>query len=276
MTPAEMKALCATEIEQLLSDFEKQHDRNTFFDLGAAAEVLTLCGGIESTKSLRERLSAAALGWLRSGLLDDAMFANAENLYHTSLFCYFASQAPAFHRDDAAYTERLLAGGLAGRNELPVISLQLIATCLSTIGIGLGTQNMVTRDLRTVLDRRVLRARSDEYDILTLTMVAQIFKLGGHGAEQLPRLFPRTVLVQAIRMNHLNWVAVLTLLCTAVYGMPEWLREGATELLASHLEQARGLLPPPEGRFAENEHVQRAERGLRVRSSIASFALLHE
>lgn len=276
MTPAKLKAQCAMDIERLLADFEQQPDQTIFFDLGAVAEILVLCGDIESTRSLRERLSSAVLGWLRRGLLEDALFAKAAYLYHSSLFCYFASRAPDFRPEDAAHTGRLLTSGLAGRNELPVISMELIATCLAAAGIDPGTTDAEMRDLQLVVDRRVLRSRSDEYDIHTLTMVAQLFRLGGRASEQLPRLFPRTLLVQSIRAGHINWVAVLSFLCATVYGMPAWLRDGAIEALTSHLEKAGGLLPAPDDSFAENDHVQRAERGLRLRSSIASFALLHE
>jgi hypothetical protein len=276
MTPADMKALCAASIDRLLADFESQPDPKGFFDLGAAAEMLVLCGGIPSTKPLRDRLSTAALGWVRREFLDDAMFAKAEYLYHSSLFCYLASQAVGFEPEDLSHPRRILQSGLAGRNELPVITLQLVSTCLAAAGIELGSNGAGTRNLRLVIDRRVLRPRTDEYDVLTLTMVAQIFKLGGLPSEQLPRLFPQALLVQALRQGHTNWIAPLTLLCGAVYGMPDWLREGATSALASSLANASGLVPPPEGRLAENDYVQRAETGLRIRSSIALFALFHD
>jgi hypothetical protein len=172
--------------------------------------------------------------------------------------------------------KRLVASGLAGRGELPVIGLQLIAAYLAAAGIELGGSDTATRDLRLVIDRRVLRPRSDEHDILTLSQVAQLFMLGALTPEHLPRIFPHTVLVQSIRQGHVNWISILTLLCSSVFTMPGWLREGATEALASHLAQATGLFPPTDGRLVENDHVQSDERGLRIRSSIASFALLHE
>jgi hypothetical protein len=275
MTPAAMRDLCTAQVEALVGEMERQPDQAAFSDLAAAAEVLALCEPWESARSLRARVAGVALGWLRGGLLDDAAFARLEFLYHASLFCYFASLAPGFRRSDAAHTGELVARGLTSRSELPVITSQLVASYLAACGIERGADVLGPRDLRLVVDKRVLRARSDDFDILTLTMAAQLCRVAARHRERMPRLFPRTLLVQSVREGHVNWIAILTLLCASVFGMPPWLSEGATAALSTHLAEAGGLLPPPEATFADNDYVQRAERGLRIRSSIAAFALLH-
>ncbi|MFV2072660.1 MAG: hypothetical protein ACC742_08410 [Thermoanaerobaculales bacterium] len=269
-----MKALCAGETDRLIAAFECSPGQNGFFNLGAIAEVLALSVRMDATRALRDRVSLAALGWLRGGLLDDALFARVEFLYHVTLFCFLASKAGDFRPTDAAHTGRLLAGGMAGRSELPVLTMQVVATLMMACGIELDAEAFGRRDLRKVIDKRVLRARSDEFDILTLTMVGQLCSAAEQNRDRLPRLFPQALLVQAIRLGHVNWIAILALLCGTVFGMPGWLRYGAIGALGSHLEEANGLLPPPKQGFVENDHIKRVENGLRIRSSIATYGFL--
>jgi hypothetical protein len=274
MRVADMKALCMADSESLIADFERSREEIAYFDLGAIAEVLVLSTELDTTRSLRERFSVAALEWLRDGLFEDATFVRLDYLYHATLFCYLAGQAPGFRPADVAHINSFWAGGMAGRSEQPVLTSETTAALLAACGIELDPEPLVTRDLRLVIDKRVLRARSDEHDIQTLTMAAQLCRVGDRHRDRLPRIFPQALLVQAIQLGHVNWIAIGALLCATTFGMPAWLRSGADEALASHLEQATGLLPPPAEDFVENDHVKRAERGLRIRSSIASYALL--
>lgn len=262
------------EVERLITEFDRSPRPKEFYDLGAIAEVLALCASLASAQPLRARVSVAALAWLRAGLFEDALFAKVEHLYHTTLLCYLASGVPAYRTADAAHAGQLLTSGLVGRSELPVLTMQIVATYVGACGIDFDLDALGSRDLRLVVDKRVLRARSDEYDILTLMMVAQLASLSDRFSHSLPQIFPQALLVQAIRSGHLNWIPILTLLCTTVYGIPPWLRRGATDAMRRSLEQATELLPAPEPGSWENDYVTRAEHGLRVRSSIASFALL--
>ncbi|HET6233098.1 MAG TPA: hypothetical protein VFE05_23680 [Longimicrobiaceae bacterium] len=271
-----MRTACAREVDGLIEEMDRAPGQTAFYDLAAAAEVLALCGQYPSAAAMRARIAAAALGWLRAGLLDDTAFARLEFLYPTSLLCWFASRAPGFVPKDVGHTREIVARGLAGRSELPVLTSQLVASYLAACGIEPGADMLGTRDLRLVLDKRVLRARSDDFDVLTLTLVAQLCAVSAQYRGRLPRMYPQALLVQAVRDGHANWVAVLTLLCATAYGMPDWLREGAARSLASHVDAARDLLPPPEASYADNDYVQRAEKGLRLRSSIAAFAVLHD
>jgi len=274
MNAEEMRALCIVEVAQLVAEFEEVPSRKGFYDLGATAEILAFGTPLESVRPLRATLAGAALRWLRSGQIEDVMFNRVEFLYHAALLCHLASEAPGYADDDATQVRRLLTSGLVGRSELPVVTMQVIADHLQSCDIHVDRDAVGARDLRVVLDRRVLRPRSDEYDVLTVIMVAQLCSRGNPHGYPLPRVFPHLMLVQAIRAGHVNWIPVLALLCTQVFGMPAWLRRGARDAAASALANATGLLPTPETGLWENDLVKRADRGLRIRSSIATFALL--
>src|SRR5207249_3213084 len=133
------------------------------------------------------------------------------------------------------------------------------------------------RNLSKMLDKRILRARSDEHDILTLLMCAQLLHLQPTAGHERPSLYPHVLLLEAMRSANANWFAVLAFLCARFFGIPAPLGNAVRMVLSQHLPSAGQLLPLPAGSGLDSSYVERARRGLQLRSTVAlllSFQLL--
>lgn len=266
---AQLLATSQAELEKLLVNFERDPSRAGFFDIGAVAEVLALSERIQAARSLTATLADAASRWLRSGLLEDAAFARVEFVYHTAVLCYLARHGKDYSGADMLTVKRLFEARLIGRSELPVVTQQVTGAYLSLCGVHADFTQQGQRDLVLMIDKRVLRTRSDEYDIAVLIMCAQLLQFGANPSQSRPLLFPQILLTQAIRSVNLNWLSVLAFLCAKVFGLPYWLRAAAVECILDHLPPKGDLLPWPKSNACDSKYIQRASRGLRLRSTIA-------
>jgi hypothetical protein len=174
-----------------------------------------------------------------------------------------------------AVLKGLCEGGLLGRNEMPVLTQRLIAACLWRCGIRAELGSLGERDLAKMIDKRVLRARSDEYDLLVFIMCAQLLHLEPAAAHQRPSLYPQVLLVETIRSGDMNWLPVLAFLCARWFGLPAYLRCAVRSAVLNHLPEYGELLPAPQSGSAESRHIERAGRGLRIRSTVALVSSLH-
>lgn len=263
-------ATAQTELDRLLADFQSTPSCAGLFDIGGTAEILVLAQGLSTARILTSALANAASGWLRSGLLEDIFFARSGLGYHTALLCYVAWQGCGQQDRELRVVERMFNARLIGRNESAILTQQVIGTYLSLCGIDVDLNKLGKRDLVTMIDKRVLRTRSDEYDLLVLIMGAQLLRLkSSFCLQRKPKLFPHVLLAQAIRSCNLNWIPVLAFLCAIVYGLPTYLEVSATECLSTAVPLTAELLPPPKDIGYDSEYIQRATRGLRLRSTIA-------
>jgi hypothetical protein len=263
------------ELEKLLDEFEGSLSLGAFFDIGATAEILSLDRRSEETMPLVAMLSNAAARWLWSGILEDVAFASAKCVYHTALLCYFAQYSDKYHPSDIKTIKRLSEGRLLGRSDLPLLTQEVTAAYLSRCQVSATFDVSGKRDLAAFIDKRALRARSDEHDIMAIIMCAQLVQLGCASYESRVRLFPRTLLIESVRSDNINRLSALTFLCVRMFGLPPWLRSAVIERAITHLPEGVGLLPWPQS-DKESELIQRTARGLRLRSTVALMLCLND
>jgi hypothetical protein len=165
--------------------------------------------------------------------------------------------------------KRLCEGRLIGRGEMPVLTQKLTATYLTNCGIDADFGDLGKRDLARMVDKRVLRPRSDEYDLLVVLMCAQLFRLDPETNYSRPSLYPRALLVQAVRSGNTNWLAVLSFLCEQWFSLDTLLRDAAYQRMRATVPSRGELVPAPPGAGIDSEYIGRAGRGLRIRSTIA-------
>jgi hypothetical protein len=267
-------ATCQTEIMRLLTAFADAPSRSGLADVGAVAELVVLGDRVPDTVDLRKPVCDAAARWLRSGLLEDLSVARVELMYHTALLCYLAQQSDTFEPADMVVMKRLCEGRIIGRSEMPVLTQQLVAAYLTRCGIATSFGDLGERDFTQMIDKRALRARSDEYDLLVLLMCAQLIRLGACPPEFRPALYPRLLLVQSMRSRNANWLPVLSFLCSRYFPVDDGLRRAALNRILLTLPAPGELLPAPQGAGIDSEFIGRAGRGLRIRSTLALiFAL---
>src|SRR5690242_13657493 len=158
---SELLATCQMEFAKLLDAFESAPTRSGLFDIGAVAEVAVLGDGIPEAQGLRRMIADGAARCLRSGLLEELCFARVELTYHAALLAYLARTSASFTPTDLATMKRLCEGRLIGRSEMPVLSQHLVAAYLTRCGVEADFGDLGDRDLATMIDKRVLRGRSD-------------------------------------------------------------------------------------------------------------------
>lgn len=262
-------------IRRLIEDFEAEPTRSGFAELGSVADVAILGENIPEAAILGQLLSDVAARWLRSGLLEEFAFARADLACHAALLAYMAQRGAGFRNAHMMVLKRLGEGRMIGRSEIPVLTQILLAAYLNRCGIDSGFGDAGRRDLSMLLDKRVLRARSDEYDITVSLRCAQLLHLDPSSIARRPWLYPQVLLTQAMRSSNLNWTPVLAFLCGRWFSLDDLLRAAAVDALIRNLPAKGTLLPAPEAAGADNKYVLGASRGLRIRSTIALAYSFH-
>jgi hypothetical protein len=261
--------LCRAELERLIREFDSNPSRSAFYDIGAVAEVLVLSVEIPAAESLLQLVRDASARWLKSGLFEDLLIARAEFAYHIALLCYLAQDARSWNPVDMEVIRDLYNGRMIARSEMPLLRQRLITAYLAQCGLRTCSGQTDTRDLARSIERRVLRARCDEFDLQVLLMCAQLHQLKSNDVGELPRTYPQVLLVQAMRSENRNWAPVLTLLCSRFFDAPQALLHTALQFMQDFLPSPGQLLPPPPIGHLDSEYISRTERGLRLRSTIA-------
>ena len=193
---SDLVVTCQAELGRLLSGFEAAPSSSGLFDIGAVAEIAVLGDGVPEIEPIRQILCDSAARWLRSGVLEDLCFPRVELTYTAALLAYLAQRSRGFSPGDMAVMKRLCEGGLIGRSEVPVLTQRLIAAYLTRCGIETDFGDLGRRDLMKMIDKRVLRVRSDEYDLLVVLMCAQLLRM----EEQVQR--PRDLPPGSARSSH--------------------------------------------------------------------------
>ena len=264
--------LLAAQLEEQLStvlgDFEAAPSRAGLLELGTIAEVLVLGRDLPTGRRLASSVGAAAARWSQSGILESLCFTEAQLTYHIALLLLFAGGQP---RD---VLQALCDRGLIGRSEWPLLTQLSVSAMFFQCGLETILPKAEHADLTVRLDKRCLRAKSNEYDLSLLLTVAQLIDL--RRIEQLrtlvppgtPGMLPRLLLTQALRAGNWNWVAVLAFLCHRFFGLPEHL-EHATRLALSRVDASpESLGLPPDDISRDTDYFERPVRGLRIRSGV--------
>jgi hypothetical protein len=266
---SELLSTCESEFAHLLADFDAEPTYSGTFDVATVAEVLVLGSGVPQTQALRQMASDSAAQWLASGVLEDLCFSRVELTYATALLAFMAQTGARHCETDMAGLKRLCEGRLIGRSEMPMLTQQLVGAYLSRCGVETDCGDLGRRDLATMIDKRLLRARSDEYDLLVVLMCAQLLRLGVCPPEAKPALYPEALLTQVVRSKNENWLPVLAFLCAQFFSMSDGLRREAVTQMRKSLPGPGKLLAAPESARMDSEYIERAGRGLRIRSTVA-------
>jgi hypothetical protein len=261
--------LCQVGLERLIREFDSTPSRSAFYDIGAVSEVLILSNGIPAAEPMLQLLREASAQWLQSGLFEDLLIARAEFAYHIVLLCYLAQDAPSWRPADMEVIRDLYNGGMIARSEMPMLRQRLITAYFAQCGLLTRSIQPENGDLARSIERRVLRARSDEFDLQVLLMCAQLLQLNSDEVQDLPRTYPQVLLVQAMRSENRNWVPVLTLMCSRFFGVGDALNRAALQSMRDFIPSPGQLLPTPPPSHLDSEYISRTERGLRLRSTIA-------
>ncbi|QAY78395.1 hypothetical protein [Sphingosinicella sp. BN140058] len=225
-------------------------------------------------RAIRASIARSALDWTRSGLLANILVSRTDYSYAIAMLLALASEADDFVPADVDELANLYAGRVIGFSELPILTLRAIALHLGTAGVATHDADTLPVEIRKLIDKRALRTRTDEYDVITLMMAAQILSAQASETSAWPSIFPRLMLTKAIRDGDLNWIAVLALLAQQLYGAPEPLLGAARSLLVGIA--ADDLLPMPARNVLYSEFFERSDVGLRLRSTIACLIFLQE
>ncbi len=267
-------ATCESELARLITGFEDAPTSSALSGAAAVAEILILGSDIQSADRLQNMLSDAATRWLRLGLLEELCYARVELVYPGVLLAYAARRSGTYRAADMQVIQRLCEGRLIARSEVPVLTQRLIAAYFTRCGVDAEFGDLGHRDLVKMVDKRALRARSDEYDMLVVLMCAQLLQLLGASVFDRPSLYPRLLLAQSVRSANENWLPVLVFLCNRWFPVEDGLRSAARDCIAQILPPPGELLPAPRASDFDQEYISRTGRGLRIRSTIALiFAL---
>ena len=265
----ELLATCEAEFAHLLADFDAAPTCTGMFDIATVAEVLVLGNGVPQTQALRQMASDSAARWLTSGVLEDLCFSRVELTYATALLAFLAQSGASHRESDMAGIKRLCEGRLIGRSEMPMLTQQLVGAYLSRCGVETDFGDLGRRDLARMIDKRLLRARSDEYDLLVVLMCAQLLRLGACPDQAKPTLYPEALLTQVVRSKNENWLPVLAFLCAQFFSLSAGLRREAVTQMRNSLPRPGKLVAAPQSVGIDSEYIGRAGRGLRIRSTVA-------
>jgi hypothetical protein len=265
---SELLSTCADEFAHLLADFDAAPSCSGMFDIATVGEILVLGNGVPETQALHQMASDSAARWLASGVLEDLCFSRVELTYATALLAFMAQSGAGHCETDMAGIKRLCEGRLIGRSEMPMLTQQLVGAYLSRCGVQTDFGEPGRRDLATMIDKRLLRARSDEYDLLVVLMCAQLLRLGACPPQAKPTLYPEALLTHVVRSKNENWLPVLAFLCAQFFSLSDGLRREAVTQMRASLPSPGKLLAAPQSAGIDSEYIGRAGRGLRIRSTV--------
>lgn len=272
MTVDMLRQRCLDETADLLSGFGVRPSADGLMNVTAVVELAQTLPRHPGFLPLRRMLATAALEWTRSGLLANLLVSRSDYGYAVAMLLALASEANGFTPADVRDLADIYRGRVIGFSELPILTLRAIAMHLGTAGIAANDEGALPIDIGRLIDKRALRTRTDEYDVITLMMAGQL--LGRTDADRScwPSIFPRVLLAKALHDHDLNWVAVLALLAEHLYGAPKPMIATARALLTA--TASSGLLPMPAKTVLYSEFFERSDVGLRLRSTIACLVLL--
>lgn len=265
---------CSIKLQAFITEFEQSPLEEAFYNIGAVAEVIVTDIDNQYLDEITRLLSQASYRWLKSGLLDDILFAKMEYGYHGAILCLFASKAPQFNLGDLNTINSLIANGMLLRNESPILTQFTVEQHFISAGINLPPPSLGQRQLSKMINKRLLRSRTDEYDLAILCMLVQTkHHLDSNEVAQCVN-FANALLVQAIRNNDQNRVAYLSFIYSRLSILPDWLLMSSLSAFKnSQLDMSN--FPAPVSNQIDSIFIQRAKKGMQLRSAIC-YALLQK
>lgn len=263
------------QLQALILEFEQSPLEEAFYNIGAVAEVAITDIDNQQLQGIVKQLVDSTFRWLKTGLLEDILFSKMEYGYHAAIMCVFASKAPQFRADDLKTIETLITQGMLLRSESPVLTQFTVEQHFITAGIKLTSPSLGKRQLGKMINKRLLRSRTDEYDLAILCMLAQVkFNLDGNDVAECG-YFAKALLVQAIRNKDHNRIAYLSFMCSKLSKLPHWLLTGATTAFNTSQFDINNF-PAPISNQIDSMFIQRAKKGMQLRSAICYALLLQK
>lgn len=265
---------CEDALQDRLNYIGERATTDALIDIGTVAELTNLVLDEPLFVTSRSIIAEATMGWLRTGLLEHIMMSAGHHLYHCTLLLVNAARVGVLTNQEITTVSTLTSHAMIGRSELPTLTMYAIASNLGQSGVTVELPRFPAAASRAAIDKRALRARSDENDIAALLMVCNLASDNALAAKDLPQLLPRIMLIQSLRAENANWIAILALLVRECFGAPQPVQAAALAWLTANIEPSEHLLPVPAATQLESEFFERAPTGLRMRSTLAYCRLI--
>ncbi len=269
MKPAWLLSLCAKKIDELIAQFDAAPATHLLLDLAAVCELIVTFPTNRGLSRVAVPLRRAALGWLRSGLIEAILLTRAEHTYHMALLLRLATADDDYTAEDISHLAYLCANGACVRSEMPLLTLRTatahLAACMAPVRASAAADLHEAK----ACDKRVLRSRNDEQDIQTISMILQLHALKHVDDSWIPQIMPQTMLYNALQQRDIGPLAVLALFHQHGVTAPAGLLKSARQLLLQDLVTRNDLLPAGDGQT----DAPYALLGLQLRNSLACCAL---
>jgi hypothetical protein len=256
------------QLNAILNDFESAPSRAGLFEVGVIAEVVTLARDLPSARVFVKLLGAASTRWAQSGLLEDLCFCESKLIYFSALLLSLTEQAPL------EVFSVLSRHGLIGRSEYGGLTQLFISAMLSCRDENPILPQLELASLTINIDKRCLQSRTNELDLSSLMIAAQLIQLRKGRLRPLlglstPGIFPNVLLVQAIRNKNWNSVSLLSFLCRYIFSMPDYLNQTSRAACITLIQHPESFLPSMNVIHDEITLHERTARSLKLRSAIA-------
>ncbi|WP_427454817.1 hypothetical protein [Litorimonas sp. WD9-15] len=268
-----LMAACDEVLSTLIADLDTAPTSKNLLGLGLISDLLVLDLSDTSLDKYRKRLGLAAHHWIESGLMEQMLMASAQNVYHVSLMMYLAHRQQSLKPETIDFLETGLRAGTIGRGEIPLLTLEATGLNFRGFGLDFWSQGQFAELEREKIDKRLLRARMDEYDVTGCFMIARLFLSNSDPAARKQAWnFPKIMLVQSLRNKDLNWTAALNYINVRAFPNSAKLTALSIPWTVQTYDPEKGLLPLPlEGR-KQSQYSENTPLGIRLRSSLALLA----
>lgn len=247
---------------------------DSFRDAGTLAEFLLCFPEDEVLKPFSKTLADAALRWLQEGVLERAYVHSAQNEQSAIMLFALSQESTGFRQENGAILKTLVDGGVIGRSEMPLSWNAVMRARLLTAGIKLASAFPSPLQLQNNLDRRLLRAHVDSYDLNSLLAVAQVAGLGIVKRSELPTRFATVFVLHAAANNHVGWLSLGALLGADYYGLPAPVLEMARDKAITLVGESDDLLPGPPDSDRIDDPARISGHGVRIRGTLAYLCLI--
>ena len=267
-------AIIAESIERLFTEFKSFPSTDCLLNISYVAEVLLIDPRLPILNDCVEIAASISAKWLEEEVLTELLFSHNDLAYPVAVLVALAACHEGFLPSRTDKIAQLIHNRISLMSELPYLSTSAITAHLYTATITVEGGVISDNILRDMIDKRVLRSRSDEYDITALMHAASLIAYNQTPKARRPHLFSSALLVRALRTGDPNWVALLSYICCDVFPTNKLLLDTARQWLSGFQSENYDLLPAPQKHVLYPEFLDRPDIGLRLRSSIAFIAFL--
>ncbi|GAC1659006.1 MAG: hypothetical protein NVS4B13_02920 [Candidatus Elarobacter sp.] len=260
----------------ILGDVERAQGDDALRTVTMIVETMLLAPDTSVLGPLRSRVVDFAAGWARRGVLSDLLFCESKQVYAVAALTYVASNHPDFDPGWIAPMRRLIASGHGFRTELPAVARLASAALFRRAGIPDGRTGNAIRDYGALLSRRLLRPRDDEFDVLTLVLVAQLRALGEIGRDAGVVHYCEGLIATGLRRDDDAWLPVAAFVAR-MFGRLDPYLECVVHAHVSRRVDAGVLFDEAKPRgVTDDMMLRRSGNAIALRSAIAALLFLED